>query len=91
MILAITTKLIETFVILLKKNYNELKHYLFLAINITFLMIGLARKNFLFIILSMILLIISVGAMRYKLEENKNGKEIHKTSKDKLVEPKKAK
>ena len=84
------TNLIGIFFSLLGDIYNETKHYLFLIIGIILLMIGFIVKSFLIIIISLLLIIISTGTIRYKTESEKDGKKIHKTSKDKLVEPKKA-
>ena len=83
--------LIGIFFSLLGEIYVRIKHYLFLVIFIILLMIGFAIKYPLLIMTSLLLLIISIGSIRYKLEEKKNAKKIHKTGKDKLVESKKAK
>jgi len=82
--------LIRVFFSLLGEIYVRIKHYLFLIIFIILLMIGFSIKHPLLIMTSLLLLIISTGSIRYRLEEKKNAKKIHKTGKDKLVEPKKA-
>ncbi len=83
--------LIGVFFSLLGEIYVRIKYYLFLTIFIILLMIGFVIKHPLLIMTSLLLLIISTGSIRYRLEEKKNAKKIHKTGKDKLVESKKAK
>ena len=48
-------------------------------------------RNFILLIMTVLLILISIGHIRYKMEANKNDKEVHKTGENKLVESKKAK